>query len=131
MEVEASDGNAPSPGSFLAPSFPLMATWVFPLPRRCRAAAAKLGDIARMTKAAPLLLLALLLAGCVVHTAYNVATAPIRATGWTYDRLTTSQSEADRNRGRRERKAEERAVKEQRKAAREQRHAAEHEQHSD
>jgi hypothetical protein len=62
-----------------------------------------------------------LLSGCIVHTAYNVATAPVRATAWTADKLTTSQAEADRNRGRRERKAEERQAREDRKAAREQR----------
>ncbi len=62
-----------------------------------------------------------LLSGCVVHTAYDVATAPIRATSWTVDKLTTSQKEADRNRGRRERKAEKREAKAERKAAKEQR----------
>lgn len=78
-----------------------------------------------MTRLPPLLFLAALLSGCVVRTAANVATLPVRATGWTYDRLTTSQSEADRNRGRRERKDEERDVKDRKKAAREQRKAAE------
>ena len=64
------------------------------------------------------LVLVPLLAGCVVHTAYNVVTAPIRATAWTADKLTTSQKEADRNRGRRERKAEERQAKAERKLRR-------------
>lgn len=59
-----------------------------------------------------------LLGGCVVRTAAHVVTAPVRATGWTYDRLTTSQAEADRNRGRRERKEERAAEK---KASRERR----------
>jgi hypothetical protein len=68
----------------------------------------------------PLALLPLL-SGCIVHTAYNVATAPVRATAWTADKLTTSQKEADRNRGRRERKAEERQAAADRKAARDQR----------
>lgn len=61
-----------------------------------------------------------MLSGCV-STAYHVVTAPVRATSWTVDKLTTSQSEADRNRGRRERKAEARAARDARKAAREQR----------
>ncbi|UAK24900.1 hypothetical protein [Sphingomonas nostoxanthinifaciens] len=71
-----------------------------------------------MIRLAPLLLL-LLLPGCVVSTAAHVATAPVRATGWTYDRLTTSQAEADRNRGRQMRKDEKKRAKEQRRAARE------------
>lgn len=66
----------------------------------------------------------LMLPGCV-STAYHVATAPVRVTSWTVDKLTTSQSEADRNRGRRDRKAEARQAKEARKVAREQRRAAE------
>lgn len=77
-----------------------------------------------MTKLPPLLLLAALLSGCVVRTAANVATFPVRATGWTYDRLTTSQSEADRNRGRRERKQEARDARARKKAARDERKAA-------
>lgn len=72
----------------------------------------------------PLLLLAPLLGGCVVHAVYDVATAPVRATSWTYDRLTTSQAEADRTRGRRARKAEEKAARDQRRLEREQRRAA-------
>ena len=70
-------------------------------------------------KRVALLLLILPLSGCVVSTAVHVATLPVRATGWTVDKLTTSQSESDRNRGRRERKAEERERKQQRKASRE------------
>lgn len=65
------------------------------------------------------LMLVPLLSGCIVHTAYDVATAPVRATSWTVDKLTTSQAEADRNRGRRDRKAEERQAKADRTAARE------------
>ncbi len=69
-----------------------------------------------------LLLLALLapLSGCV-STAAHIVTAPVRAASWTVDKMTTSQSEADRNRGRRERKAEERERKEARKAAKRER----------
>lgn len=70
------------------------------------------------------ILLVLPLSGCVVHAAYDVATAPIRATSWTVDKLTTSQAEADRNRGRRDRKAEARQAKEARKLAQEQREQA-------
>lgn len=77
--------------------------------------------ISRRARSLPLAALLLLLPGCVVHTAYNVATAPIRATAWTADKLTTSQAEADRNRGRRERKTEERQARADRKAAEEQR----------
>ena len=66
------------------------------------------------------LLAILALPGCVVRTAANVATAPVRAAGWSYDKLTTSQSEADRARGERERKQEARDAKAARKAAKEQ-----------
>jgi cell shape-determining protein MreC len=62
-----------------------------------------------------LLLPFLLLTGCV-STVTSIATAPIRAVGWTADKLTTSQSESDRNRGRRDRKAEEKQAREARKA---------------
>jgi hypothetical protein len=60
------------------------------------------------------------LAGCV-STAAHIVTAPVRAAGWTVDKMTTSQSEADRNRGRRERKAEEKQRKEDKKEAKRQR----------
>ena len=69
------------------------------------------------------LLLAPLLGGCVVRTAANVATAPIRATSWTYDKLTTSQAEADRNRGRAIRKREERERREAKREEKERRKA--------
>ncbi len=72
----------------------------------------------------PVLLL-LSLGGCVVRTAANVATMPVRAGAKVVDWTTTSQAEADRNRGRRDRKAEERQRKEQRKAEREARKQAE------
>ena len=62
------------------------------------------------------LALALSLTGCV-STAAHIVTAPVRATSWTVDKLTTSQSEADRNRGRRDRKAEARQRREARKEA--------------
>lgn len=75
-----------------------------------------------MKRFLPLLLL-MTLGGCI-GTAAHIVTAPIRATSWTADKLTTSQSEADRNRGRRERKAEARQRREARKAERERRDAA-------
>ncbi|GLT02664.1 hypothetical protein GCM10007897_40850 [Sphingobium jiangsuense] len=59
---------------------------------------------------------ALLLSGCVAKTAWNVATVPVRAGSQAADWATTSQDEADRNRGREMRKEEER----QRKACRKQ-----------
>lgn len=65
------------------------------------------------------LLAGMALGGCVARTAANVVTLPVRAagqvaeTGW--DATTTSQEEADRNRGREMRKAEERAEKERRR----------------
>lgn len=54
----------------------------------------------------PLILLAL--DGCGVGTLVNVATAPVRLTGKAIDLATTSQSEADENRGRDLRRLEER-----------------------
>ena len=62
----------------------------------------------------------LVLAGCI-GTATHIVTAPVRVTSWTVDKLTTSQAEADRNRGRHERKAE---AKQRRDARREARRAA-------
>ncbi len=72
----------------------------------------------KLYRLAPLLLLA----GCV-DTAVAVVKAPFQVAGWTVDKLTTSQSEADRNRGRRERKAEAKQAKADRKRAREERRA--------
>lgn len=48
---------------------------------------------------------ALLLGGCL-STAANIITAPVRAVGQVVDWTTTSQSEADRNLGRRVRERE-------------------------
>lgn len=55
-----------------------------------------------------LLLPMLLLPGCVVRAAANVVTAPVRVVAKGADWATTSQDEADRNRGREIRKQEER-----------------------
>lgn len=57
--------------------------------------------------------LSLGLSGCVVRTAAKVATMPIKAGAQVADWTTTSQDEADRNRGRAMRKQE----KEERKQA--------------
>jgi hypothetical protein len=49
-------------------------------------------------------LLALALAGCLAQTAMSVVTAPVRMGARAVDLATTSQSEADENRGRAMRK---------------------------
>ena len=63
-----------------------------------------------MTMRRLVLIPALLLPGCV-STVSSVVTAPFKVAGKAVDLATTSQSEADRNRGRKIRKAEERARK--------------------
>jgi len=57
---------------------------------------------------------ALLMQGCVAKTAFDVATAPVRVVSKGVDLATTSQSEADQNRGREIRQREERLGKLQR-----------------
>jgi hypothetical protein len=61
------------------------------------------------------ILLPLLLGGCVVgtiaHTAVDVVTLPVKVASAGIDAATTSQAEADRNRGRALRKADERCRK--------------------
>lgn len=54
------------------------------------------------------------LGGCLAKTAFDVATAPVRVVAKGVDLATTSQSEADENRGREIRKREERLGKLQR-----------------
>ena len=66
------------------------------------------------------LALLLPLTGCI-STAASIVTAPVRVASWTVDKMTTSQSEADRNRGRRERKQEEKDRKQAKKDAKKQR----------
>jgi hypothetical protein len=66
-----------------------------------------------------LCLLPLALGGCLAKTAVDVATMPVKAVGWTADKLTTSQSEADEKRGREIRKQEERIAKEERRRRKE------------
>jgi hypothetical protein len=63
----------------------------------------------------PMLLLPLVTGGCLAKTAYNVATAPIKAGSQVVDWTTTSQSEADRNYGRKMRKKEAEEGRERRK----------------
>ncbi len=71
-----------------------------------------------MIRLAAIALLSLSLSGCVARAAYNVVTAPVKAVGWTADKLTTSQAEADEKRGRELRKEDERRGREAREAAR-------------
>lgn len=61
-------------------------------------------------------LLPLVAGGCVARTAFDVVTLPVKATAKAVDWTTTSQDEADRNRGRAARKEEQRDAKERRKA---------------
>lgn len=56
----------------------------------------------------------LLLGGCLAKTAFDVATAPVRVASGAVDLATTSQSEADENRGREIRRREERLAELQR-----------------
>jgi hypothetical protein len=67
------------------------------------------------------LLLPLALGGCLVRTAADVGTMPVKAVGWSADKLTTSQSEADEKRGRELRKADEKRAKDDRRRAKEER----------
>jgi hypothetical protein len=60
-------------------------------------------------------LLPMLVGGCAAKTAFDVVTFPVKATSKAVDWTTTSQSEADRNAGRKARKERERAAKECRK----------------
>lgn len=66
-----------------------------------------------MPKPLVLALLPLLAGGCV-RTVATVVTAPVRVTAKAIDWTTTSQSEADRNYGRKMRKAEAREGRERR-----------------
>lgn len=68
-----------------------------------------------LTMRAPLLLglvaMSLMLSGCLARTAANIVTAPVRVGSKAVDLATTSQSEADENRGREIRRREERLGK--------------------
>lgn len=65
--------------------------------------------------------LALPLGGCIAETAVDIVTLPVKAVGAGVDAVTTSEEEADRNRGRAIRKQEERDAKERKRLAKEQR----------
>ncbi len=54
-------------------------------------------------------LIPLALSGCIASVAKTVVTTPFMVAGKAVDVATTSQDEADRNRGRKMRKAEEKA----------------------
>jgi ribosomal silencing factor RsfS len=60
-------------------------------------------------------LLPILIGGCAAKTAFDVVTFPVKATSKAVDWTTTSQSESDRNAGRKARKEREKAAKECRK----------------
>ncbi len=66
-----------------------------------------------------LAMLPTLLGGCVVSslasTAVDIATIPVKVVSAGVDAATTSQSEADENRGRKLRKADEQRAREERK----------------
>jgi hypothetical protein len=61
------------------------------------------------------MLLPLAAGGCLARTAVDVATLPVKAGSKAVDWTTTSQSEADRNYGRKMRKQEAKEGKERRK----------------
>jgi hypothetical protein len=71
----------------------------------------------RKISIAMLALVPLLAGGCVAKTVVGVATAPVKVAGKLVDWTTTSQSEADRNAGRKLRKQQERDAKEAKKEA--------------
>ncbi len=73
----------------------------------------------RMILAPPLA--SLLLSGCVARTALDVVTLPVRAGSQVVDWSTTSQSEADRNYGKKMREQEAREGKAMKKAEKERR----------
>jgi hypothetical protein len=73
----------------------------------------------------------LLLGGCIVRTAADIVTLPVRAAGAGVDALTTSQAEADQRRGREIREAEEREGREARRREREQRREGERAEQAD
>lgn len=68
-----------------------------------------------------ILMSSLIVSGCLARTAVDIVTLPIKVASKAVDVATTSQAEADRNRGRELRKADERERKERKRAAREQR----------
>jgi uncharacterized cupredoxin-like copper-binding protein len=73
----------------------------------------------RQALLATALLLPVLSGGCVAKAAFDVVTLPVKAAGKAVDWSTTSQSEADRNYGKKMRKAEEREGAERKQWGRE------------
>lgn len=73
-----------------------------------------------------LLALPLLAGGCVVKTAANIVTLPVKAGAQAADWATTSQDESDRNYGRKMREKEEREGRERRKRDKECREHPDH-----
>lgn len=71
----------------------------------------------RKTLLAATALLPLLGGGCLAKTAFDVVTLPVKAAGQAVDWTTTSQSEADRNYGRKMRKEEAREGRERKRRA--------------
>ena len=67
----------------------------------------------------------LLLGGCIVRTAAEIVSLPVKAASAGVDALTTSQAEADQRRGRELREAEEREGRAARRREREARQARE------
>ena len=59
----------------------------------------------------------LLLGGCVARAAIDVVSVPVKVVGKTVDLATTSQAEADRNYGKKARKAQAREDRERRARA--------------
>lgn len=76
-------------------------------------------EILQMRRMLWILPMALALQGCIARTAADIVTLPVKAGSQAADWATTSQEEADRNRGREMRKQEERDAKERRKAEKE------------
>lgn len=64
------------------------------------------------------------LSGCLVRTAVDIATLPVRAASAGIDAVTTSQSERDERRGRELRREEERQGREARERERQAQHNA-------
>ena len=85
----------------------------------------RLAAIARVMRLAILMILPVALSGCLVRTAVDVVTLPVKAVSAGVDAVTTSQAEADQRRGREIREEEERIGREARRREREARRARE------
>ncbi|OYY69571.1 hypothetical protein [Sphingomonas sp. 28-63-12] len=76
----------------------------------------------RKTAIIALLIVPLALSGCLAQTAVGIVSAPVKIASQTADWATTSQDEADRNYGRKMRKADARDARERKAAERRCRH---------